>query len=506
MSEPEPSAGQESSNRQDLSVDSPMQRLPHELVVDVLEYLRPSGSLTTVASNCQEPEIDSSFFTSRSSFASLCLTSKWIHSLAIGYLYRTVVLASNLELLRFFRTISNNTRLRSMLTSFAWPVVLGSDEIEFDGWDIFVNEVYPDLDPQSWASIAWDNTEDQKSYNRMGLSKSIKAAYWQVLGGIFATAPNIKSIFVFHPNHRIGMVPCFPVYQMFMALLTPPQAPKTFLQRLRTITLETWPGSPSHFVTKSLVGLLLNSPIYRLEIKFRFSMKEFREAINEWQVTDFSAESVRELFMLDVWSYPEELVHVKTIFPHLTSLEIEYESDHIALDKSAIDGLRQGILGLSGTLERLSLTCYQLFTPAPKDAEPTLPDLGSMGVLKHLTTTFFWLFGTKDITRELERTDTLPPALETLRLFDHSGHESWKAEEVYDQALTKLEENCIHRLRNLKSVVFVLGTNYFDGNAPTLTAKFTKLFAQRGVEFRVITTEMSRGETFTSWANIDSVN
>ncbi|CAH0023228.1 unnamed protein product [Clonostachys rhizophaga] len=147
MSEPEPSARHESSDRQELSVSSPIQGLPRELVVDVLEHLRPSGSLTTVESNCHYPEVELSFFTSRSSFASLCLTSKWMRSLAIEYLYRTVILANNLELLHFFRTISNNVSLRSMLTSFAWPVVLDIDEVEFDGLDVFVTEVYPDLDP-----------------------------------------------------------------------------------------------------------------------------------------------------------------------------------------------------------------------------------------------------------------------------------------------------------------------------------------------------------------------
>ncbi|KAK7228020.1 hypothetical protein V2G26_000190 [Clonostachys chloroleuca] len=506
MSEPEPSAGHDSSVRQELSMSSPIQGLPRELVVGVLEHLRPSGSLTTVESNCQYPEVEESFFTSRSSFAKLCLTSKWMHSLAIEYLYRTVVLANNLELLHFFRTISNNANLRSMLTSFAWPVVLDIDEVEFDGLDIIVTEVYPDLDPKSWAAIAWHNQEDAQKYKRMGLSNTIKAAYWQVLGGIFSTAPNLKSIFFFHPNHRIGMMPCYPGYEMFMGLLTPPWVPKTALQQLRTITLETWPGLPSHFLTRSLVALLLNSPVNRVEVKFRHSLDEFREALKEWDVPDFSAESVRELFIIDVWSDPEELAHVGTLFPNLTSLELDYASDWIPLNKDAIAGLSEGLLSLSGTLERLSLTCHSLQRPNPENAEPILPHLGDMRALKHLTTTFFWLFGTKDIIKELERLDTLPPTLISLRLLDLNSHDSWEAEPVYDQALTRLEENCTLRLPNLKYVVLVLGTNFFDTNAVTLTAKFTSLFALRGVEFRVITTEMSRGETFTSWANIDSVN
>ncbi|CAG9975190.1 unnamed protein product [Clonostachys byssicola] len=506
MTDPEPSAGHESSGRQELSASSPIQRLPRELVVDVLEHLRPSGSLTTIESNCHYPDVEESFFTSRTSFASLCLTSKLMHSLAIEYLYRTVVLANNLELLHFFRTISNNTNLRSMLTSFAWPVILGIDEVEFDGMDLLVTEVYPDLDPKSWAAIAWHNQEDAEKYKRVGLSSSMNAAYWQVLGGIFSTTPNLKSIFFFHPNHRIGMMPCYPGYDMFMGLLTPPWVPKTALRQLRTITLETWPGIPSHFVTRSLVALLLNSPIHRVEVKFRHSLHEFREALEEWDVPDFSAESVRELFTIDAWSQPDELVHVGRLYPNLTSLELDYASDWIPLNKDAIAGLSKGLLSLSGTLERLSLTCHKLERPNPEGAEPILPYLKDMKVLKHLTTTFFYLFGTKDIVKELERLDTLPSTLISLRLLDLNRHDSWEAEPVYDQALTRLEENCTLRLHNLKSVVLVLGTNHFDGNAATLAAKFTKLFALHGVKFRVITTEISRGETCTSWANIDSVN
>jgi hypothetical protein len=243
-----------------------------------------------------------------------------------------------------------------------------------------------------------------------------------------------------------------------------------------------------------------------VEVKFRHSLDEYREALKEWDVSDFSAESVRELFIIDVWSDPAELVHIGTLFPNLTSLELDYASDWIPLNKDAIEGLSEGLLSLSGTLEGLSLTCHSLERPNPENAEPILPDLGNMKALKHLTTTFFWLFGTKEIVKELERLDTLPPTLISLRLLDLNRHDSWEAEPVYDQALTRLEENCTLRLCNLKYVVLVLGTSYFDANAVTLTAKFTKLFALRGVAFRVITTEMSRGETFTSWANIDSVN
>ncbi|CAH0023229.1 unnamed protein product, partial [Clonostachys rhizophaga] len=71
------------------------------------------------------------------------------------------------------------------------------------------------------------------------------------------------------------------------------------------------------------------------------------------QLTDPSSrKSVRELFIIDVWSDPEELVHVGTLFPNLTSLELDYASDWIPLNNDAIAGLSEGLLSLSGTLER----------------------------------------------------------------------------------------------------------------------------------------------------------
>lgn len=107
-------------------------RLLPELFINILEQLRPLGSLTTYESSAARPKIQLDYIESRSAFTNLCRVSKSIRPYATRYLYHTILLKDQMELLYFFHTIANNRDLRLIIRSFAWAGVLSTDDANFE--------------------------------------------------------------------------------------------------------------------------------------------------------------------------------------------------------------------------------------------------------------------------------------------------------------------------------------------------------------------------------------
>ncbi|KAK1772811.1 hypothetical protein QBC33DRAFT_30463 [Phialemonium atrogriseum] len=215
--------------------------LSPETLMNILEQLRPFGSLTTYESNAGKPEIRPDHSESRLAFANLCLVSKWIRPYAIRHLYHTVLLKDQKELLYFFRTIANNHDLRSTIRSVAWAGVLSTDDANLDSTHRRDKEM-DCLAPECWASIDWPSSPIDFDIARlMGIDGPETLQSWRVLGAVLAMIPRVRSLFVLLAHMPITpprLPPC-PEKDAIWALIRPPKSNSyQFLQELRKITLE----------------------------------------------------------------------------------------------------------------------------------------------------------------------------------------------------------------------------------------------------------------------------
>lgn len=213
--------------------------LSPELLRNILEHLRPCGSLTTYESNAGEPEIRPDHIESRSAFANLCRTSKWIRPYATGYLYHTVLLRDQEELFCFFRSIVNNDELRPAIRSFSWAGILSTDDANLES-TTRRNKAMASLASHCWASINWHSSPIELNIAQlMGIDGPDALQSWRVLGAVLAMLPRIRSLFVLLAHMPISppkLPPC-PKKDAIWALIRQPSSYK-YLQELETITLE----------------------------------------------------------------------------------------------------------------------------------------------------------------------------------------------------------------------------------------------------------------------------
>ena len=513
--------------------------------MDILEQLRPFGSLTTYESNAGKPEIRPDHSESRLAFANLCLVSKWIRPYAIRHLYHTVLLKDQKELLYFFRTIANNHDLRSTIRSFAWAGVLSTDDANLDSTRRQEKEM-DCLAPECWASIDWPSSPIDFDIARlMGIDGPETLQSWRVLGAVLAMIPSIRSLFVLLAHMPITpprLPPC-PEMDAIWALIWPPKSNSyQFLQELRTITLEPHHNARTAcwLTEKSLMALLVNSPlVYRVELKGTLYFRSMQRHTQKFWDFQIVSESVKELLRFRARHPQEDMTALTTIFPKLVSLEAEYVDG----SRREFDDLDETVSGalfnVSGTLENLSLTTSLGQCWDKGDELPQLSNLKQMAALKHLTTESIWLFGRGDSFTALHLPDILPRSLVSFHLIDYWGSSDTDPPHpphppqfpntlsllgFYNQTFLGLYESCLTQLPNLKEITLASDslsshtTTASGGNtaatvdgsngqsqpadACAFLHKFQNLFASVGVRFSVLTPEISQAELQSSWANV----
>lgn len=102
--------------------------LPENIISRILDHLRPTGSVTSFRSSSMRPDVSRDFFQSRASLANVVPVSRLFFKLGIPYLYHTVVLSNEIEVLQFFSEIARHPYRRSMVKSLAWVTVLYTDD------------------------------------------------------------------------------------------------------------------------------------------------------------------------------------------------------------------------------------------------------------------------------------------------------------------------------------------------------------------------------------------
>ncbi len=523
---PQHAAGPRDSSRGLLSY------LTLELYIEVLEHLRPLGSLTTNKSNAVKPEIRQGHVESRSDFANLCLVSKLHRPYATRYLYQTVLLKDQKELLYFFRTMASNPDLRPGVRSFAWAGVLSTDNTNAKSTRRR-NAEMASLAPDCWASIGdWPSTPTGADIARlMSIDGPGTLQTWRVLGAVLAMIPRTRSLFMLqsHGERSLPKQPSCPEQEAIRYLLLQDNNPR-FLQELETITLEPHEQrrTPCFATAPSLMALLLNSPsVRRVELKGPFFFRSVRVFAEKFWFNRVVSESVRELLHFRPAEVDDDQVGLLTTFPKLVSLEAEYNAGHFLFAQSNSTTFSEALCTVSGTLETLSLTTAPGSFWNGNIVLPLLPPLHQMAALKHLTTESIWLFGRQDLLSTPRLVNVLPRSLSCLRLIDYWGSSdvsifgplapsSSNLLELYDRAFSGLHYNWSTHLPNLKSIVLQVsdpsqphtatesGSSSRDlpADARAFELKFQALFAGLGVRFSIFASDMSDVQRRSSWANV----
>lgn len=105
-----------------------LSNLPRDVILGVLEELRPVGPVTAYESCAEKPMVSPGHLDCRTSLLNVCLASRAFHELAIPYLYRHPLVNDRLGLYRFFCALARQADRRPMVWSFAWAGVLCEDE------------------------------------------------------------------------------------------------------------------------------------------------------------------------------------------------------------------------------------------------------------------------------------------------------------------------------------------------------------------------------------------
>lgn len=102
--------------------------LPREVILGVLDELRPIGPVTAYESSAEKPMVSPAHLECRTSLLNVCLASRAFYELGIPNLYRHPLVNDKLGLYRFFCALARQADRRPMVRSFAWAGVLWEDE------------------------------------------------------------------------------------------------------------------------------------------------------------------------------------------------------------------------------------------------------------------------------------------------------------------------------------------------------------------------------------------
>lgn len=133
----------------------PVPTLPVEVLMNVLQYLSPNGSLTSYDSTAMRPDVSCDFLQSRVTLANFILGSRLFYHVGTPFLYRMVLLNDQKEVLHFFRTITMLSDRRLMVRSLAWTTVLSTDDINIQSTMLRQSQL------DSTSAECWDSIKEE---------------------------------------------------------------------------------------------------------------------------------------------------------------------------------------------------------------------------------------------------------------------------------------------------------------------------------------------------------
>ncbi|KAK2598851.1 hypothetical protein N8I77_012234 [Diaporthe amygdali] len=518
-----------------------LSNLPRDVILGVLDEIRPVGSLTTSESTAERPVVRPGHLECRASLLNVCLSSRAFYGLAIPHLYRNSLIKDRQELLHFFRTLVKQADRRPMVRSFAWAGVLREADADAG------SSIHPLEDEATIATDCWNSIKDEWPRGRvdcdiakfMGIDGSDTVKDWRLLGAVLAMCPRIRCLFMLNGavmDPPSGLHPCpeldavLPFLQQYefgssgeiLSRARPYGHP--FLEDLELLIIEGHSNVAASINTGSiLASLFLNSPLLcRVEIKHP---PLFREVLHDLQRLVETGPplmgNIEELSLFRGHQPQDDLAAIVALFPKLVSLCAEFMdgSARPPLKHSLPPEASEALLNVSGTLETLSLTTSPETYPAKghwvnyESYPSSLSTLNQMAKLKDLTTESIWLFGTEDPAVALQLSHLLPPSLVRLHLIDYWGNsdlaefypefpDGWTPLEFYNQVFQAVCNECQMRLPKLRQVTFT--TNRFNSQSQTALSnngqaqqdetqitqdsmRMVKLlFEQAGVDFHLV--------------------
>lgn len=133
----------------------PVPALPVEVLMNILHYLSPNGSLTSYDSTAMRPDVSCDFLQSRVTLANFILGSRLFYQVGTPFLYRMVLLNDQKEVLHFFRTITKLLDRRLMVRSLAWTTVLSTDDVNIQSTMLRQSQL------DSTSAECWDSIREE---------------------------------------------------------------------------------------------------------------------------------------------------------------------------------------------------------------------------------------------------------------------------------------------------------------------------------------------------------
>ncbi|KAH8881946.1 hypothetical protein GQ53DRAFT_772843 [Thozetella sp. PMI_491] len=536
-------------------------RLPPEIILRIFDSVQPVGSMSTYGATSEVSEISPDYLEARTTLSNAARASRMLCTLATEYLYRTVVLRSDMELLLFFRTLVISPRFRFRVKALAWA---GDMAAQLEPVHTAIREL--------WVSLGWPACDGDRSIAKsVGIAGADIPRTPRVLAALLAMVPKVKHLVVLFsavrrdPLRSDGAQMALEK-QAFRFLIKPPKhvaIPATaervdvqgaspdrdteqpdhgthasseagrFLQDLEVVTFQKNEHHrlESASIFDVLHRVLLNCPrIRRIEVKSQatFGIQIPMDRGDYRQLLPAASETVKEVLLFRGHVAQDILPAVFGAFPNLASFAAEYAhggpvrpwSDPYCLYVS------DALMTISGTLQRLTLTTILGNSWNTRDLPPLLPALRGMEALKWLTTESIWLFGGQDPLLALNIVDFLPPSLVDLGLIDYWGvydtenwyptlpHE-WQPLHFLGQMLVALCEQSMESLPALRSVMisspllspdaarFGSDGQQDEQDIIAFVSNFQRLFAGVGISFSHTSAVFTAPRFQARWAYVN---
>ncbi|KAI0156872.1 hypothetical protein GGR57DRAFT_462574 [Xylariaceae sp. FL1272] len=513
--------------------------LPVELTQAVLREMLPYHSITAYESTSDQPQVARSYVLSRSGLASVCQVSRRMHSLAIPFLYHTILLKSHRELFYFFRTMAEVPSYREFARVLIWTAMLSKRDFVFmemiDLSTTTLRSETKDVD----TSILWHPKGQTEALvgilgSMLALGSPKECPVSHILAAALSVLPEIKVLFLsLHTGNSIGPLPHPPVviemtpeHDAISRLFGTSKCIETNpLDQVKKLILEAFPYSnkaSASFAIDTVLHILQDSP--RLRHVMLKSDTIFNGLVKggtrHGPLPPTILKHTRTLHHIG-GGYPQSgMENLAIAFPNLVALH--YESKVGAFPKPrgrGYTGFLNCLTSLSATLETFSLTTLAGVSWNRTDTPAVLsPALRHMKRLRCLRIETIWLFGTLDFSAAHYVADLLPASLVDLHLIDYWG--SYEPDTLWpqfpermtpfnfiDTVLTGLLHGCRTSLTELKSLAVTspifCRPHYrecqVDEDITLLENRFCSLFESTGVAFSIVRQDDLGDIMHSSW-------